>query len=54
MKLVVVPEIDVRSDEVVLPDGKRISKKDVISIDTSKGIIVYRDRDGKIKTVKIW
>jgi len=46
-KLVV---IDVRGDYVRLPNGKRVPRDRVISIDYEKGVIVYIDRDGSIKT----
>ena len=45
-KLVV---IDLREEYVRLPNGKRIPRRNIISVDHEKGIIVYIDRDGTIK-----
>ena len=43
--------VDLRDEVIRLPDGKIIRKEDILTIDTQKGVIIYRDRDGSIKEV---
>ena len=41
--------IDLSDETIKLPSGKRIPVKYVIKIDSERGVIIYRDRDGSIK-----
>lgn len=41
--------IDLTENSIHLPNGKSIPMDRIISIDTDRGIIIYRDEEGHIK-----
>jgi len=41
--------IDLREDAIRLPDGTTIRREDIISIDTQRKVIIYRDKFGRIR-----
>lgn len=41
--------VDLSDETIKLPGGKRIPVKNVIKIDSERGVVVYRDWDGSIK-----
>lgn len=41
--------IDLQEEGVRLPSGKFIPLKNILKIDTERGIIVYRDYNGEIR-----
>jgi len=41
--------IDLQEEGIRLPSGKFIPLKNILKIDTDKGIIVYRDYNGEIR-----
>ena len=44
--------VDLRTETIRLPDGTIIPRDRIISIDTARKVIVFIDKDGKIREVK--
>lgn len=41
--------VDFRDEVIRLPSGEVVRKEDIISIDTERKVIVFRDRWGRIR-----